>query len=280
MIVTNDRITPFLRWPGGKRWLVDRVINQIDYGKGKKYIEPFVGSGAIFFAHRPEHAIISDVNSELIELYVVMRDHPEELRQCMINHQDHHSREYYYKTRAEHPRSSIARAARMLYLNRTCFNGMYRVNKHGDFNVPIGSKSNCIYDVDMFVDYSNILKKADIRCADFADVLFEAEDGDFIFADPPYAVCGKNIFTKYNDNLFTWNDQMRLFSLLKKSRDCGVNILSTNAYSEELVTMYESAGFCVSRVNRPCSMAGDPRKRMIVDEMIVSTKPLGEKKND
>ncbi len=274
--MTNDRITPFLKWPGGKRWLVDRIVDKIRLCQDGQYIEPFVGSGAVFFALRPSRAILSDVNSELIGLYVVMRDHPEELQRYMIRHQKHHSKEYYYEIRSKHPRTAVSRAARMLYLNRTCFNGMYRVNRFGNFNVPIGSKSDCVYDIDLFPEYSKALKNTEILVSDFEKVISRAEKNDFVFADPPYAVSGKNVFTKYNDKLFTWGDQVRLFNSLKQARDNGVHVLSTNAFCEGLVEMYESEGFFLSRIQRPCSIAGDPNKRKMVDELIISTERFGE----
>lgn len=269
-------LQPFLKWPGGKRWLVERIISNISLEPGKRYIEPFLGSGALFFALQPQQAIISDVNRELIELFLVMRDKPDELKKRMINHQKKHCHEYYYEIRASHPKTDVNRAARMLYLNRTCFNGMYRVNKSGEFNVPIGSKNNCVYDIDRFVDYSNALKDAEICNKDFESIIDRAEYGDFIFADPPYASGGREIFTKYNDKLFTWDDQIRLFSSLKNAKDMGAHIISTNVYCEKLIDMYESVGFHVTSADRQCLIAGNAEKRKSVQELIVSTEEMGK----
>ena len=267
-------LQPFLKWPGGKRWLVDKVERNIVLAPGKRYIEPFLGSGAVFFAIKPHQALLSDINSELIELFLVMRDKPLELKEKMIWHQKHHCKDYYYLIRAKQPRTDVNRAARMLYLNRTCFNGMYRVNRSGKFNVPIGSKSNCIYDIDCFSDYSELLKTAEICNRDFEEIINRAQPGDCIFADPPYVAGERIIFSKYNDKLFTWNDQIRLFSALNLAKEKNVHIISTNVYCEELLEMYEKAGFNVISINRPCMIAGNPEKRKFVQELIVSTEPM------
>lgn len=274
--VAKNKIKPFLRWPGGKRWLVDMIKDSINLSPNGKYIEPFLGSGALFFALTPSVAELSDTNEELIELFVIMRDKPNELRERMLYLQKHHSHENYYMVRSSCPKTAVNRAARTLYLNRTCFNGMYRVNKEGKFNVPIGTKYNCTYDLQLFSEYSKILRNAQIYKADFERVIANADAGDFVFADPPYAVSGKEVFTKYNDQLFVWNDQLRLFNSLIEAKNRGVNIISTNAYCEELVNMYSQSGFYVKRVNRHCSIAGNPDKRKQVTELLISTEFIGE----
>ena len=184
----DKRITvPFLKWPGGKRWLIHRMIDCMPRIEGK-YIEPFLGGGAFFFALRPSCAKLSDINSELIETYIVMRDKPELLREKMLYHQNHHNKEYYYQMRSMKPITDIDRASRFLYLNRTCFNGMYRVNKKGDFNVPKGTKDHFVYDVESFEEYSSLLGNAEIEAKDFENAIKSANKNDLIFADPPYAM--------------------------------------------------------------------------------------------
>ena len=143
---------PFLKWPGGKRWLAIQKENLFP-DKYNHYYEPFLGSGAVFFSILPENSTISDINQELINLYTVMRDHPHQLQDVMRRHQALHNNEHYYTVRSHLPADLVERAGRMLYLNRTCFNGMYRVNRYGLFNVPIGTKTNCIYDIDKFLNY-------------------------------------------------------------------------------------------------------------------------------
>lgn len=266
----DESMSPFLKWPGGKRWLVNQLVPHIKQYKGG-YFEPFLGSGALFFALCPQLATISDINYELIELYTIMRDEPEKLKELLLYHQKRHCSDYYYEMRNKNPRKAINRAGRFLYLNRTCFNGMYRVNKYGKFNVPKGSKNNIIFDIDQFRKYSDILKKVTIMHADFELVISMTKKDDFIFADPPYAMKSGDGFTKYNENLFTWEDQKRLLSLLIEAKERGVHIILTNAACSDIYTLYKEAGFIIYEISRICSIAGDSKKRGRIDEYVIST---------
>lgn len=265
----GDHISSFLKWPGGKRWIADKLVDALP--EINTYIEPFLGSGAIFFLLAPSKAYISDINQELIETYIVMQNYPDELKRKLCYHQKKHSRNYYYKMRSIRPRTEINRAARFIYLNRTCFNGMYRVNKKGEFNVPIGTKNNCIYDIDLFEKYSQILKSAVIKCCDFEDAIVLANNKDLIFADPPYAMESGDNFTKYNDKLFTWKDQERLLRSLVEARDRGANVVVTNAYCEEIKKMYEKEDFHIYELERVCSIAGKAEKRKIIKEYLITS---------
>lgn len=225
-------------------------------------------------------AIISDINSDLMEVYLVMRDYSEELKQKLLYHQRNHSKDYYYKVRAMRPRTSVNRAARFLYLNRTCFNGMYRVNCKGQFNVPIGSKKNFVNDVDDFQNYSKLLNNIQILSEDFSVTIGMAKHGDLLFVDPPYAMKEDAHFLKYNDKLFDWKDQNRLFDCLINAREKGVHILMTNAYCDEIATMYRDANFYVSEETHICSIAGKTDKRKQVKELLISSRKLLEARND
>lgn len=276
--MSDNELTPFLKWPGGKRWIVEKLMRNIPNFDGK-YIEPFLGSGALFFALKPNCAILSDINNELIEVYFVMREQPNELREKMLYHQRHHCKGYYYKVRALKPRTAVNRAARFLYLNRTCFNGMYRVNSKGEFNVPIGSKNDCTYDVDIFEEYSALLQKVQIMSGDFAKAISFAETGDVIFADPPYAMMNDSQFLKYNEQLFNWNDQERLLHELRDANSRGVNILMTNAYCKEIIQMYSNAGFWISEESRICSIAGKADRRGVIKELLISSQKIIDLEN-
>ncbi len=265
----SNNMTPFLKWAGGKRWFVHKHIDIIprDFNC---YYEPFVGSGAVFFALSPKTAVISDINDELINLFVIMRDHPDELKYHMLEHQHNHSKDYYYYIRSSNFPDNIRKAARTLYLNRTCFNGLYRVNKNGQFNVPIGTKKNCIYDIQKFDCYSKLLKNAIIRKEDFRTSIARAKEGDLVFADPPY-VSAKNEkgFIKYNEKLFTWNDQIDLMKILIKAREYGVKIMSTNTNSKELKEMYLQNHFNVYELERNSTVAGNLANRKSVKEILI-----------
>lgn len=263
---------PFLKWPGGKRWLVNTLINEITF-RGDTYYEPFLGSGALFFALLPEKAVISDINPDLINLYTVMRDNPLELQELMITHQTKHNKEYYYSIRSRFYSDSIQQAARFLYLNRTCYNGMYRVNKQGQFNVPIGTKENCIYDIGEFQSYSKALEKAELVAADFASIIHQAHRGDLIFADPPYASANRKTdnFVKYNDHLFNWEDQIRLHHELVAARDRGAMIYLTNVDCQEIQTLYRNDGFCIRPLLRSSNIGGKKAIRSKVYELLITS---------
>ncbi|HEY0918168.1 DNA adenine methylase [Devosia sp.] len=220
---------PFLKWAGGKRWLTagSRFPVPVRYNR---YIEPFVGSGAVFFHLLPQAALLGDANGDLIELYTAMRDSPSQLYARMVVHQALHNREHYYAVRSCVPADRMDRAARLLYLNRTCWNGLYRVNRRGEFNVPIGTKVAVLLDGERFQDYADALKGTELYAGDFEAVVDRAENGDFLFVDPPYTVKhNENGFVKYNEQLFSWEDQCRLREALLRAKSRGVTIAMTNA---------------------------------------------------
>jgi len=199
----DSHLIPFLKWPGGKRWLLEKHINCFHDHFCKLY-EPFLGGAAAFFYLSPDSAILSDTNRDLINVYQVMRDNYVGLAQYMQQHQNLHCKDYYYQIRASKFDDPIQAASQFLYLNRTCYNGLYRVNKSGIFNVPIGTKSNCTYDIDLFKEYSSLLKKASIMTSDFEAAISTVQSHDLIFADPPYTISRKQkSFIKYNESLFT-----------------------------------------------------------------------------
>lgn len=265
---------PFLKWPGGKRWLTANYRN-IFPSEFNHYFEPFLGGGSVFFSLMPPQATISDTNCELINTYQIMARKPAQLRALLMQHQEHHSSDHYYAVRANIPHSTVERAARFLYLNRTCFNGMYRVNYLGEFNVPIGSKKQFVYDVDQFEEYSKVLHNAHIRKQDFVNTIREASEGDFIFADPPYTtVSNQDYFIKYNEKLFSWRDQNRLLNALTRARDKGVIIISTNAYNAELQQMYINRHFYTQVLHRFSSISGQAAGRGTLKELLVSSYPI------
>lgn len=266
----NEQISPFLKWPGGKRWFAKK--NQEYFPKKyDKYIEPFLGSGAVFFSLRPQNAILADTNIDLINLYTVMRDKPEELKKQMLLHQQKHNKTYYYQIRDSVPIDTVERASRLLYLNRTCYNGMYRVNKQGKFNVPIGTKSDCIYDIELFESYAECLQDVTFLCEDFSVTINQAGKGDFVFADPPYATTNNLNFVKYNDELFRWEDQLRLHKSLVHARNRGVKIVLTNVYCKEIIEMYRHDGFYIHVLKRASTIAGQPDNRGYVKEVMITS---------
>lgn len=258
---------PFLKWAGGKRWLVasGHLPRPTSY---KRFIEPFVGGGAIFFHLDPEEALISDINRDLIDLYIVMRDHPEKLKEEMRRHQEAHSDIYYYEIRDQNPSSILGRAARFLYLNRTCWNGLYRVNLSGRFNVPKGTKNTVLFEGEDFLEFSSALQGVDIRCSDFEPVVDEANDGDFLFIDPPYTVKHNvNGFVKYNEQLFKWEDQIRLRNAIRRACDRGAAVVMTNADHASVRDLYADI-LAYSSIERSSVLAGTASRRGLTTEAL------------
>ena len=262
-------MAPFLKWAGGKRWLfTSKFVASLP--AHNRFIEPFLGGGAAFFATKPERAILSDVNPELISLYQVVRDDPNGVRDGLAQFQQVHSRETYYKTRESVPESALERAIRTLYLNRTCWNGLYRLNSMGNFNVPIGTKQQIVMANDDFAGCSQLLKRAQIICSDFEKSIDMAGDGDLLFVDPPYTVKhNMNGFVKYNESIFSWNDQVRLHKALVKAADRGARLIITNADHESVRDLYYGVGQHLS-VPRRSVISGINRGRSSVTELLVT----------
>ena len=260
-------IVPPLKWAGGKRWFVSNYQELLPK-KFNKYIEPFLGSGAVFFGIQPEKALISDLNPELINLYEVIRDEPSKLEKKLKEHQRKHSTEYYYSMRSLQPRNKITAAARTLYLNRTCWNGLYRVNLKGEFNVPKGTKDNVVLATDDFHRLSEILGKAEIKCQDFQESINAADEGDFLFVDPPYTVAhNNNGFVKYNQNLFSWEDQLRLRDVLLAAVQRGVEVVLTNAAHNSVKEIYSDFEQLV--VERAGVISGLKSSRGKYEELVI-----------
>ena len=261
-------LKPFLKWAGGKRWFVANH-SEILPRNFKCYIEPFLGSGAVYFHLRPKRALLGDYNVELIETYQAIKDNWRLVYRYLREHHRNHSHEYYYKMRGLVRDSCASRAARFIYLNRTCWNGLYRVNQKGVFNVPKGTKDSVVYEDDNFDEISNILKYAKLYACDFEQLIDKAKEGDLVFVDPPYTVRhNHNAFIKYNEKLFSWFDQERLFYALKRAQKRGAYIVGTNAYHQCVRDLYETSFglFSVSR-NSPISSKAESRKNF--EELVI-----------
>lgn len=244
-------LIPFMKWPGGKRWFTQRHLNLLPE-KFDRYFEPFLGSGAVYFSIQPKIAVISDRNEELINTYQAIKSDWHALVSLLQKHQKNHSTDYYYKIRAEKPRNLISKAARTIYLNRTCFNGIYRVNLNGEFNVPIGTKDKVLLDTDNFPAVASLLSGADILSKDFEEIIDMSSKGDFIFIDPPYTIKhNNNGFIKYNEHLFSWHDQIRLRDAIIRAKNRGALILMSNANHQCVHELYADIGdlFVLSRAS-------------------------------
>lgn len=260
---------PFLKWAGGKRWLFESGQFAAPTFEGR-YIEPFVGGGAVFFEIMPERAILADANIRLIELYQVIRDDCKTFEKLLKTHASMHSKDYYYLIRSRKCQTPHTRAAQFLYLNRTCWNGLYRENKKGEFNVPIGTKDSVLFASDDFDAWSEALSGVDIVHRDFEKTIDQAKEGDFLFVDPPYTVRhNMNGFVKYNQTIFAWEDQIRLKNALQRAATRGANFVMTNADHESIRDLY--SGFGVStQLARNSVIAGSSQHRSRSTELMIA----------
>lgn len=265
----RDSLQPFLKWPGGKRWFVAQHVDLLPRKYGR-YIEPFLGSGSVFFHLRPKRATLSDSNAELIAAFRAIKADWKGVARLLGRHQRNHDARHYYRVRGSSPRSAASIAARLVYLNRTCFNGIYRVNRDGEFNVPIGNRDSVQRDADRFDAISKALRRARLVTADFATTISEARQGDLLFADPPYTVRhNHNAFIKYNEQLFSWQDQVRLADALAEARDRGVHVVCTNANHRSVRALYRERGFKLKTVWRSSNVSADASCRKQFDELVI-----------
>lgn len=234
-----------------------------------RYVEPFVGGGAGFFAINPTSALLSDVNGELINLYVQIRDHPLAIAQGIEQMQAKHSHSFYYQTRAERPSDPMERALRTLYLNRSCWNGLYRLNRKGEFNVPKGTKERVSLDSDDFKQAAERLSNAELEISDFESTLNRCGDGDLVFIDPPYTVKhNMNGFVKYNESIFTWEDQIRLRNSAVAASDRGAKVIITNADHASIHDLYHGVE-SMNSVERSSVLSGNPAFRARTTELLI-----------
>lgn len=261
-------VVPFLKWAGGKRWLVEQHSNLFPQ-KFNCYIEPFLGSGSVFFHLAPSRAILSDANADLIACYNQVREFPHRLAELLREHHEKHCNDYYYQTRAAEFETETEKAAKFLYLNRTCFNGIYRVNLKGEFNVPIGTKTNVVMKSDDFLGVSKRLKNALVVHGDFSETMRHATDGDFVYVDPPYTVQhNTNGFLKYNEKIFSWSDQVRLKEQVVAAANRGASVVVSNAAHESVIELYEGVGSIV-KLSRASVLSGGTRGRGRYEEILV-----------
>jgi len=265
-----DRCLPFLKWAGGKRWFAARYLDLLP-PRFDRYIEPFLGSGALFFALNPQKATLADLNADLIETYLAIQKDWKRVSKILDKYQLAHSKEFYYLVRGSQPRSLASRAARLIYLNRTCWNGLYRVNVRGKFNVPMGTKENVVLASDDFCRISMMLRGASLVTSDFESVICRARRDDLIFADPPYVTAhSRNGFLKYNEKLFSWDDQVRLMECLLKAKRGGAHIVSTNADTPSVRKLYEGS-FGIRTVTRSSIIAASSSHRGTSSELVITS---------
>lgn len=264
----NAWTPPFLRWAGSKRTLLPHLVPLVPLSGGR-YIEPFAGSACLFFATRPRAAVIADLNRELIETYRVLRRHPRRLTRALYGLPT--DRDTYYKVRALEATSlgTIDRAARFIYLNRLCFNGVYRTNRLGRFNVPYGARTGALPTESHLLRCSVALRDADLRDGDFEQTTADAREGDFVYLDPPYAQNPKQAYGVYGYGSFDAGELGRIFELLRRLDRAGVTFLFSYAALPELGPQLAS-NWTVEQVVANGRVAASVASRAARQELIIT----------
>ena len=269
---------PFVKWAGGKRQILDKLIKYVpeDFNT---YYEPFVGGGALFFELSPKNAVINDSNEELINVFRCIKDEEKLTKMCneLNHHEANHSEEYYYKIRnidrdknKFNRLSDYKRAARTIYLNKTCFNGLYRVNSKGEFNVPFGKKLKVntyegqnIGIIHAYLNFNNIK----ILSIDFEEAVKDAKEGDFIYFDPPYD-SDTYTFNSYTEDGFSKDEQIRLSNVFKNLSDRGCYVMLSNHNTVLINELYKD--FYIHKITAKRNINSNGKKRGKVEEVIIT----------
>jgi DNA adenine methylase len=277
MVTINKLVKPFLKWAGGKRQLVPEIMEH-HFPKNYNYptyYEPFIGGGALLFSLQPKKAVINDTNAELINCYKVVKDSVDELIENLQIHQN--NEEYYYAIRdwdreeGFQYKTPIQRASRIIFLNKTCFNGLFRVNSQGQFNVPFGKYKNPnILDKAVLKAVSKYLNdnKVTILNMDFQNALKDAKRGEFIYLDPPYDPVSETAsFTGYDVNGFNKDEQVRLKKTFDDLDAKGCKVLLSNAYTQFIRDLYKDYNY--TKISAIRAINSNAEKRGKVDEILV-----------
>lgn len=276
MAKSNNLVTPFLKWVGGKRQLMSSIIKHLPENiKDYKYVEPFIGGGAVLFNLQPKNAIINDFNEELINVYRVIKSNFDELIIDLKNHKN--EAEYFYairgldRNRAFKRLTNVQRASRIIFLNKTCFNGLYRVNSAGEFNSPFGRYKNpnivnqpTLKAVNKFLNSNNI----EIKSGDYSDILKRTDKKCFVYLDPPYHPISENPnFTGYVQGGWDMDDQTALKLACDKIDKKGVKFLLSNSSAEFIKDLYKGYNITIVKANRAINSNGADRGG--VDEVLI-----------
>ena len=265
-----NKSQPFVKWVGGKRSLLSK-LHELLPEKFNNYYEPFVGGGALFFSlvDKINQATLVDKNLELVLAYKVIKKEPQKLIELLREHSEHHSKDYYYKLRKTKLTDPVHIAARFLYLNKTCFNGLYRVNQKGGFNVPMGQYANPnIIQEDNILVCHQALQKVEIKYGEFENI--SPQKGDFIYFDPPYHPTSEVSFTEYTKDNFTERDQVRLRDFILSLHKKGVFIMLSNSKTKLIEDIYRAKYFKHHLVYAPRFVNCKPSDRGKVGELIIT----------
>ena len=264
----EERIKPFLRWAGGKSWFIDQLESLIEGQNFTNYYEPFLGGGSVFFslAVTDAEVTLSDANIELIDTYIAIRDDVEKVVRHFSSYEN--TSDFYYELRAKDPVDPFERAARFIYLNHTSYNGLYRVNRQGQYNVPYGKRKSDTIDIDEIRKASQALKGANLVAGDFENRGDVIQNGTLVFLDPPYTVShNDNGFVQYNQRIFSIEDQRRLAGYIQFIMDQGAYFILTNAAHDAIREIFANCGRSML-VERQSLIGGRDARRGLTNELV------------
>lgn len=271
---THERIKPVLKWAGGKAGLLEQ-LNPLFPQKFSRYIEPFFGGGAVFFSfEKLPCSLVNDANPELVHLYQIVRDQPNELMSSLDKLSRAYSEQFYYELRSKKLKKAVEIAARTVFLNKTGFNGLYRQNSRGEFNVPFGKREQCpaLYDRENLLAVSKRLQNTEIRCEDFETILDKAAAGDFVYCDPPYEpVSTTSSFNAYKANGFSQDEQRRLKQACERATARGAFVIVSNSSARFIAELYEAWDIRTIAARRAINSKAE--KRGPVAEVVVLMAP-------
>ncbi|WP_420454142.1 DNA adenine methylase [Rubrivirga sp.] len=260
-------LKPFLRWAGSKRKLIPKLERYWD-GSADRYVEPFAGSACLYFHLNPERALLSDINTELVLAYKSIKSDYEAVFEALNRLPT--GKDGYYTVRSSEKESmcDIDVAARFIYLNRYCFNGLYRTNRKGIFNVPYGGeKSGSLPTLKELSRYSAFLSNTEIENCDFRDILHKVRSGDFVYMDPPFSVRARRVFNEYDASVFSESDLSDLRNWMLKLDDNGISFVVSYAECDEASSLAEGFSYDVVSVRR--NISGFAKNRKIVNEIMI-----------
>jgi DNA adenine methylase len=276
-VAKNTLAVPVVKWVGGKRQIIDEIIKYVP-DSFSTYYEPFLGGGAVLFELQPKKAFVNDINEELMNIYEVIKDNVDELIEGLKRHKIKNDKAYFYEIRElDRDREQynlltpVERASRIIYLNKTCYNGLFRVNKSGEFNAPFGNYKNPnIVNETTLRAVSAYFNKAKIRftCQDFEDALKWSRKGAFVYLDPPYDPVSETAsFTGYDKGGFDRNEQIRLKKTCDKLNKKGIKFLLSNSATDFIMDLYQDYKIEIIQAKRAINSKAD--KRGNVDEVLV-----------
>ena len=258
-IIIEKQAKPFLRWVGGKKWLLKKLESMVNIDQFNSYHEPFVGGGSVFFNFAPKTAFISDSNEWLIDTYNSIKENPHEIIKYLEKFKK--DKEHYYKIRKINYTNKFKRSAQFIYLNQMSFNGIFRVNLSGKYNVPYGNREKYNFDYKNIISVSSVLQNTKISHSDFSKTIDNVKEGDLVFLDPPYTITHNlNGFVQYNQKIFSLEDQYKLAEMIQEIKRKEAYYILTNAAHKKVKEIFDDTDTLLE-ISRASVIGGKGAKR-------------------